>query len=62
MAKVLKPYTDKYTGKIYLAGDDVTLDAERQAELAKAGYVEAPKAKPATKAAPKRATRAKAAK
>lgn len=54
MANVIKAFTDKGTGKIYLVGDTYAGSAERVAELAKGGYVDAPKAAPAKKVAPKR--------
>lgn len=46
MAKVLIAYKDKYTGDIHYIGEEVELTAERQAELAAAGIVEATKSEP----------------
>lgn len=51
LASVVKPYTDRESGAVYLAGESVELTQARAAELAGAGYVlvtdEAPAPAPA---------------
>lgn len=47
-ANVIKAYTDKYDGKVHLAGDTVELTDKRLKELSANGFVE-PVEKPAAK-------------
>ncbi len=57
-AKVIKPYTDKYTDDIHLATETVELTEARAKELSELGYVEIaeepkkPASKPRTRKAP----------
>jgi hypothetical protein len=49
-AKVLIPFTDKYTGKKYIAGDTVDMTVSRFNEIIKkGGYVEAAETEKAVK-------------
>lgn len=45
MPKVLKEFRDKESGVVHVKGSVVELSAARLKELAKAGFVEEPKAK-----------------
>lgn len=54
-AKVIKPYTDKYTDDIHLATETVELTESRAKELSALGYVEI--AEEPKKPAPKTRTR-----